>query len=80
MYTHPRQLVTAVCGGSELLMWDVDKMITSIDFEVKEKEKDRQKEQIVDSLYRKEIIIGLVKEQYFKIYMYPMNNSWIFVF
>ncbi|KAG1559523.1 hypothetical protein G6F46_002736 [Rhizopus delemar] len=33
MYNHPRQLVNAVCGGSELLMWDVDKMITSIDFE-----------------------------------------------
>ncbi|CAO3618472.1 unnamed protein product [Mucor hiemalis] len=33
MYTHPRQMVNAVCGGSELLMWDIDKMITSIDFE-----------------------------------------------
>ncbi|KAI7897303.1 uncharacterized protein EV154DRAFT_3371 [Mucor mucedo] len=33
MYTHPRQLVNAVCGGSELLMWDIDKMITTIDFE-----------------------------------------------
>ncbi|CAO3685598.1 unnamed protein product [Rhizopus stolonifer] len=32
MYTHPKQLVHAICGGSELLMWDVDKMITSIDF------------------------------------------------
>jgi hypothetical protein len=35
MYTHPKQLVNAVYGGSELLMWDIDKMITSIDFEVK---------------------------------------------
>ncbi|CEG64051.1 hypothetical protein RMATCC62417_01095 [Rhizopus microsporus] len=33
MYTHPKQLVNAVYGGSELLMWDIDKMITSIDFE-----------------------------------------------
>ncbi|KAL7309521.1 hypothetical protein PS15m_010389 [Mucor circinelloides] len=33
MYTHPKQLVNAVCGGSELLMWDIDKMITSIEFE-----------------------------------------------
>jgi hypothetical protein len=38
MYNHPRQLVNAVCGGSELLMWDVDKMITSIDFEVLKRE------------------------------------------
>ncbi|ORE21472.1 hypothetical protein BCV71DRAFT_49595 [Rhizopus microsporus] len=37
MYTHPKQLVNAVYGGSELLMWDIDKMITSIDFEVKDK-------------------------------------------
>ncbi|RCH91950.1 hypothetical protein CU098_001354, partial [Rhizopus stolonifer] len=27
------QAITAVCGGSELLMWDIDKMITGIDFE-----------------------------------------------
>lgn len=34
MYTHPRQIVSAVYGGTELLMFDVDKVITSIDFEV----------------------------------------------
>ncbi|CDH60807.1 xpg i-region protein [Lichtheimia corymbifera JMRC:FSU:9682] len=33
MYTHPRQIVSAVYGGTELLMFDVDKVITSIDFE-----------------------------------------------
>ncbi|KAI9262057.1 PIN domain-like protein [Sporodiniella umbellata] len=32
MYTHPKRLIDAICGGSELLMWDIDKMITSIDF------------------------------------------------
>ena len=34
MYTHPKQIVSAVYGGTELLMFDVDKVITSIDFEV----------------------------------------------
>lgn len=75
MYTHPRQLVNAVCGGSELLMWDIDKMITSVDFEV------------IFILFlicergltflhaiRKEITTGSAKEQYSKIYMYLMSN------
>lgn len=30
---HPRQYITAVVGGSELLMFDVDKIISSIDFQ-----------------------------------------------
>jgi hypothetical protein len=34
MYTHPKQLVNAVCGGSELLMWNIERLITSVDFEV----------------------------------------------
>lgn len=34
MYTHPKQLVNNVYGGSELLMFDVDKVITNIELEV----------------------------------------------
>lgn len=35
MHSHPRQLVNAVYGGTELLMFDIDKVITTIDFEVR---------------------------------------------
>ncbi|KAI8374335.1 PIN domain-like protein [Radiomyces spectabilis] len=33
MYTHPKSMINAVYGGSELLMWDIDKIITVIDTE-----------------------------------------------
>ncbi|KAI9315269.1 PIN domain-like protein [Dichotomocladium elegans] len=33
LYTHPKQIINAVYGGTELLMFDVDKIITAIDFE-----------------------------------------------
>lgn len=34
MYTHPKQIVNAIYGGSELLMFDIDKVITAVEFEV----------------------------------------------
>ncbi|KAI7872052.1 temperature dependent protein affecting M2 dsRNA replication-domain-containing protein [Spinellus fusiger] len=33
LYTHPRQLISAVYGGSELLMFSIDKIISGIDYE-----------------------------------------------
>ncbi|KAL0092293.1 PIN domain-like protein [Phycomyces blakesleeanus] len=33
MYNHPRPMVSAVYGGSELLMFNVDKVINAVDFE-----------------------------------------------
>lgn len=57
MYTHPRQIVSAVYGGTELLMFDVDKVITSIDFEVSNSVGSKE----MDCLrywYRKEITCG----------------------
>lgn len=30
---HPRGLIHAICGGSELLLWDVDRVILNMDFD-----------------------------------------------
>ncbi|CAO3649485.1 unnamed protein product [Cunninghamella echinulata] len=32
MYNHPRHIINAVYSSTELLMWNIDKIITSIDF------------------------------------------------
>ncbi|ORZ10080.1 PIN domain-like protein [Absidia repens] len=32
MHNHPRQIINAIYGGDELLMWNVDRIITAIDF------------------------------------------------
>ncbi|KAF7727595.1 hypothetical protein EC973_007356 [Apophysomyces ossiformis] len=33
MHNHPKQIVTSIYGGSELLMFNIDRVITTIDFE-----------------------------------------------
>ena len=42
MYTHPKQIINAVYGGTELLMFDIDKIITTIDFEVRKRKGEKK--------------------------------------
>jgi hypothetical protein len=39
MLNHPRQIIHAIYGGDEVLMWNVDRIITAIDFTVSKQEK-----------------------------------------